>query len=144
MNIDFIKPLLESGLINEDIGQQINEAWEAKLVEAKEQVRAELRLTHTRRDVDNHALFLTLNHICEDFGQLPVVRPDFEARVDGSREPQHVVLGSGQPCAVLAQLQIVEQLHLILDGHRWQCAFERLQLTLGDGRQFGQVHLVSA
>ena len=41
--LDAIKPLLESGLINEDIGQQINEAWEAKLNEAKEQVRAELR-----------------------------------------------------------------------------------------------------
>lgn len=49
MNIDFIKPLLESGLINEDIGQQINEAWEAKLVEAKEQVRAELREEYARK-----------------------------------------------------------------------------------------------
>jgi hypothetical protein len=41
--LDAIKPLLESGLINEDIGQQINEAWEAKLNEAKEQIQAELR-----------------------------------------------------------------------------------------------------
>jgi len=40
---DAIKPLLESGLINEDIGRELNEAWESKLVEAKEQVRAELR-----------------------------------------------------------------------------------------------------
>ena len=40
---DAIKPLLESGLINEDIGLQLNEAWEAKLNEAREQVRAELR-----------------------------------------------------------------------------------------------------
>ena len=40
---DAIKPLLESGLINEDVGQQLNEAWEAKLNEAREQVRAELR-----------------------------------------------------------------------------------------------------
>jgi hypothetical protein len=41
--LDAIKPLLESGLINDDIGQQLNEAWEAKLNEAKEQVRMELR-----------------------------------------------------------------------------------------------------
>ncbi len=41
--LETLKPLLESGLINEDIGQQINEAWETKLNEAKEQVRAELR-----------------------------------------------------------------------------------------------------
>lgn len=38
-----LKPLMESGLINEDIGQQLNEAWESKLNEAKEQMRAELR-----------------------------------------------------------------------------------------------------
>ena len=41
--LDAIKPLLESGLINEDVGQAINEAWEQKLTEAREQVRAELR-----------------------------------------------------------------------------------------------------
>jgi hypothetical protein len=32
---DAIKPLLESGLINEDIGAQLNEAWVTKLNEAK-------------------------------------------------------------------------------------------------------------
>jgi len=40
---DAIKPLLESGLINEEIGQELNEAWDSKLVEAREQVRTELR-----------------------------------------------------------------------------------------------------
>jgi hypothetical protein len=44
MNInDAIKPLLESGLINEDVSQAINEAWDKKLTEAKDQLRAELR-----------------------------------------------------------------------------------------------------
>lgn len=47
--LDAIKPLLESGLINEDIGQQINEAWEVKLNEAREQVRAELREEFAQR-----------------------------------------------------------------------------------------------
>ena len=46
---DAIKPLLESGLSNEDIGQQINEAWVAKLNEAREQVRAELREEFAQR-----------------------------------------------------------------------------------------------
>jgi hypothetical protein len=41
--LDAIKPLLDSGLINEDVGQALNEAWEQKLTEAREQVRAELR-----------------------------------------------------------------------------------------------------
>lgn len=40
---DAIKPLLDSGIINEETRNAINEAWEAKLVEAREQVRAELR-----------------------------------------------------------------------------------------------------
>jgi hypothetical protein len=40
---DAIKPLLESGLINEEIGTELNKVWESKLMEAKDQVRAELR-----------------------------------------------------------------------------------------------------
>lgn len=40
---DAIKPLLESGIVTEDTAQAINEAWESKLNEAREQVRAELR-----------------------------------------------------------------------------------------------------
>jgi hypothetical protein len=40
---DTLKPLLENGLINGEIGQQLNEAWEQKLNEAREQVRAEMR-----------------------------------------------------------------------------------------------------
>ena len=41
--LDAIKPLLDSDLINEEAQQQISEAWESKLTEAREQVRAELR-----------------------------------------------------------------------------------------------------
>jgi hypothetical protein len=47
--LDAIKPLLESGLINEDIGQQLNEAWEIKLNEARNQVRAELHEEFAQR-----------------------------------------------------------------------------------------------
>lgn len=47
--LDAIKPLLESGLINESVGKELNEAWESKLVEAREQVRAELREEFARR-----------------------------------------------------------------------------------------------
>lgn len=47
--LDAIKPLLESGLINEDIGTQLNEAWEAKLNEARQQVRAELHEEFAQR-----------------------------------------------------------------------------------------------
>ena len=46
---DAIKPLLESGLIKDDIAQELNEAWEGKLNEAREQVRAELREEFAQR-----------------------------------------------------------------------------------------------
>ena len=46
---DAIKPLLESGLINEETSQAISEAWESKLVEAREQVRSELREEFAQR-----------------------------------------------------------------------------------------------
>ena len=46
---DKLKPLLDSGLINEDIGRELNEAWESKLVEAREMVRAELREESAQR-----------------------------------------------------------------------------------------------
>ena len=41
--LDAIKPLLDSNLITEETRQEINEAWEIKLNEAREQARAELR-----------------------------------------------------------------------------------------------------
>lgn len=41
--LDAIKPLLDSGIINEDTQAALNEAWESKLTEAREQIRAELR-----------------------------------------------------------------------------------------------------
>jgi hypothetical protein len=41
--LDAIKPLLDSGIINESTQQAINEAWETKLTEARESIRAELR-----------------------------------------------------------------------------------------------------
>jgi len=46
---DAIKPLLESGLIKEDTAQALNEAWESKLNEAREQVRAELHEEFAQR-----------------------------------------------------------------------------------------------
>jgi hypothetical protein len=41
--LDAIKPLLDSDLINEETRTAISEAWETKMTEAREQVRAELR-----------------------------------------------------------------------------------------------------
>jgi predicted DNA-binding protein len=47
--LDAIKPLLDNGIINEETKQAIGEAWEARITEAKEQVRAELREEFAQR-----------------------------------------------------------------------------------------------
>jgi hypothetical protein len=44
-----LKPLIDSGIVNEDTKQAIAEAWEAKLAETREEVRAELREEFARR-----------------------------------------------------------------------------------------------
>ena len=47
--LDALKPLLDSDLINEETRSESTEAWEAKLTEAREQVRAELREEFAQR-----------------------------------------------------------------------------------------------
>ena len=47
--LDAIKPLLDSNLITEETRQEINEAWEIKLNEAREQARSELREEFAQR-----------------------------------------------------------------------------------------------
>jgi hypothetical protein len=47
--LDAIKPLLDSELLSEEAQQEITEAWESKLNEAREQVRAELREEFAQR-----------------------------------------------------------------------------------------------
>jgi len=46
---DAIKPLMDAGIVNEDTRQAISEAWEAKLHEAREEIRAELREEFAQR-----------------------------------------------------------------------------------------------
>lgn len=41
--LESLRPLLESGLVNEETRTSINEAWESKLQEVKSQVRTEIR-----------------------------------------------------------------------------------------------------
>ena len=47
--LDAIKPLLDNGIINEETRTAIAEAWETRVTEAKEQVRAELREEFAQR-----------------------------------------------------------------------------------------------
>ncbi len=47
--LDAIKPLIDSGLINEDVAGELESTWESKLTEAKDQVRGELRNEFAQR-----------------------------------------------------------------------------------------------
>jgi DNA repair exonuclease SbcCD ATPase subunit len=46
---DALKPLLESGIVNEETRAEIQEAWESHINETREQVRSELREEFSRR-----------------------------------------------------------------------------------------------
>jgi hypothetical protein len=47
--LEAIRPLLDNGIINEATRDAITEAWETRIVEAREQVRAELREEFSQR-----------------------------------------------------------------------------------------------
>lgn len=56
--LDAIKPLLDNGIINEDTRTAIAEAWEARIVEAKEAARAELREEFSKRYAHDKAVMV--------------------------------------------------------------------------------------
>jgi hypothetical protein len=64
---DALKPLLDSGIINEDTRREINEAWEARLNEAREQIRSELREEMaTRYEHDKQVMVEALDKMVTD------------------------------------------------------------------------------
>ena len=65
--LDAIKPLLDSNLITEETRQEINEAWETKLNEAREQARAELREEFAQRyEHDKQVMVEALDRMVTD------------------------------------------------------------------------------
>jgi hypothetical protein len=65
--LDAIKPLLDSNLINEETRSAISEAWETKLTEAREQVRAELREEFAQRyEHDKQVMVEALDRMVTD------------------------------------------------------------------------------
>ena len=62
--LDAIRPLIENGIINEDTQVAINEAWESKLTEAREVIRAELREEFAKRyDHDKNVMVAALDNM---------------------------------------------------------------------------------
>ena len=65
--IDAIKPLLESGIINEETREAIQEAWASKLNEARAELRAELREEFAQRyDHDKAVMVEALDRLVTD------------------------------------------------------------------------------
>lgn len=94
---DAIKPLVDSGIINEETKQAISEAWESKLNEAREQIRTEMREEFsTRYEHDksvmvealdkmvSESLQAELNEFAEEKQQLAADRVRFNKRMSES------------------------------------------------------------
>ena len=65
--LDALNPLLDSELVTEEAKAEINEAWEAKLVEAKEAARAELREEFAQRyEHDKQVMVEALDRMITD------------------------------------------------------------------------------
>lgn len=74
MTLAAIKPLVDSGIINEDTRIAITEAWEAQLAEAKEQVRGELREEFARRyEHDKSEMVKALNSMVTESLETEIV-----------------------------------------------------------------------
>lgn len=65
--LDALKPLLESGLVNEETRQAIQEAWAGKLQEARDEIRTELREEFAQRyDHDKTVMVEALDQMVTD------------------------------------------------------------------------------
>jgi len=85
MSLEIIKPLLESGIINEETSQAINEAWESKLNEAREQVRAELREEFAQRyEHDKNVMVEALDNMVTESLQAEI--EEFQAEKQAMNE----------------------------------------------------------
>jgi len=80
-----LKPLLESGIINEETRQAIHEAWEARLSEARDEIRAELREEFAQKyDHDKQVMSEALDRMVSD--QLAGEISEFAEERKGLRE----------------------------------------------------------
>lgn len=65
--LEAIKPLIDSGIVNEETKRQIQEAWDARLAEAREEVKAEVRAEFARRyDHDKSQMVEALDKMVTD------------------------------------------------------------------------------
>ena len=86
--LNTLKPLLDSGVINEETRSAINEAWEVKLTEAREQIRAEIREEFAGRyDHDKSVMVEALDRMVTESLQAEIA----EFQVDKKAIAEHRV-----------------------------------------------------
>lgn len=89
-----IKPLVDSGIINEDTRTAIQEAWDVQLTEAKEAVRAELREEFARRyEHDKSVMVEALDKLVTESLQVEIAEFSEEKQalaVDRAKFKQHM------------------------------------------------------
>jgi hypothetical protein len=90
--LDALKPLLDSELVTEEARAEINEAWESKLIEAKEQARAELREEFAQRyEHDKQVMVEALDRMVTDglAAELQQVQAEKQALAEDRVKFQH-------------------------------------------------------
>jgi hypothetical protein len=98
--LNAIKPLLESGIINEATQAAITEAWETQINEAREQVRTELREEFARRyDHDKNVMVEALDKMVTESLTAELVEFAEEKRTlaeDRVKFKRHMVESAGR------------------------------------------------
>lgn len=98
--LNAIKPLLESGIINEATQEAITEAWETQINEAREQVRTELREEFARRyDHDKNVMVEALDKMVTESLTAELVEFAEEKRTlaeDRVKFKRHMVESAGR------------------------------------------------
>lgn len=78
---DALKPLFESGVLNEATRDAINEAWESKLAEAKNEIRIEVREEFAERyDHDKEMMIESLDKMISDTLQPEIKKIQLEQK----------------------------------------------------------------
>lgn len=105
---DALKPLLENELLTEDAKQQIVEAWEKKLTEAREEIRNELREEFTvRYEHDKGILVEAVERMVEDGLKTEIA--EFKADRKALTEKQVKLAEEIRQARVNAKKQLAEQ-----------------------------------
>jgi len=122
--LDAIKTLLDSGILNEESKNQIQEAWDAKLNEARQEIAGELRSEFANRYEHDKAVMVEaldkmvtetlaqeVTKLSEERGQLVVDRAQFVMEMKNKANKFDVFLGENLKKEILEFVEDRKKLH---------------------------------